>query len=52
MAITHVFKGDSDIYGTFAYMENDELVVGDHSADSLLSVKYLWQKYSARYPHG
>ena len=30
MAITHVFKGDSDIYGTFAYMENDELVIGEN----------------------
>ena len=28
--ITHVFKGLSDCYGTFAYMENDELVVGEN----------------------
>lgn len=28
--ITHVFKGNSDIFGTFAYMENDELVVGEN----------------------
>lgn len=33
MAITHVFKGDSDIYGTFAYMENDELVIGVNIGD-------------------
>ena len=33
MAITHVFKGDSDIYGTFAYMENDELVIGVNAGD-------------------
>ena len=33
MAITHVFKGDSDIYGTFAYMENDELVIGVNTGD-------------------
>ena len=43
MAITKVFKGLSDCYGTFAYIENDDLVVGDHSADSLLSVKYLYR---------
>ena len=43
MAITKVFKGLSDHYGTFAYIENDDLVVGDHSADSLLSVKYLYR---------
>ena len=30
MAITKVFKGLSDCYGTFAYMENDELVVGEN----------------------
>jgi hypothetical protein len=28
--ITHVFKGNSDIFGTFAYMENDELVIGEN----------------------
>ena len=28
--ITHVFKGDSDTYGTFAYMENGELVIGEN----------------------
>lgn len=33
MAITKVFKGDSDIYGTFAYMENDELVIGVNAGD-------------------
>ena len=33
MTITHVFKGDSDIYGTFAYMENDELVIGVNTGD-------------------
>ncbi len=31
--ITKIFKGRSDIYGTFAYMENDELVIGEQSAD-------------------
>ena len=31
MAITHVFKGKSDIYGTFAYIENNELVVGENA---------------------
>ncbi len=31
--ITHAFKGRSDIYGTFAYMENDELVIGENAAD-------------------
>lgn len=30
MAITKVFKGLSDCYGTFAYIENDELVVGEN----------------------
>lgn len=30
MAIAKIFKGDSDIYGTFAYMENDELVIGEN----------------------
>jgi hypothetical protein len=30
MAITKIFKGLSDRYGTFAYMENDELVVGEN----------------------
>lgn len=43
MAITKIFKGLSDCYGTFAYMENDALVVGDHSADSVLSAKYLYR---------
>ena len=38
MAITHVFKGKSDIYGTFAYIENNELVVGEN--DSLESGCY------------
>ena len=33
MAITKTFKGDSDIYGTFAYMENDELVIGVNTGD-------------------
>ena len=33
MAITKVFKGLSDCYGTFAYMENDELVVGENWLD-------------------
>jgi hypothetical protein len=28
--ITHVFKGNSDIFGTFAYIENDELVIGEN----------------------
>lgn len=28
--ITHIFKGDSDTYGTFAYMEDDELVIGEN----------------------
>lgn len=28
--ITHVFKGNSDVFGTFAYMENDELVIGEN----------------------
>lgn len=28
--ITHVFKGASDVFGTFAYMENDELVIGEN----------------------
>lgn len=32
MAITHVFKGRSDIYGTFAYIENNELVVGENAS--------------------
>lgn len=30
MAITKVFKGLSDCFGTFAYMENDELVIGEN----------------------
>lgn len=30
MAITKVFKGNSDIYGTFAYMENDRLIIGEN----------------------
>ena len=30
MAITKTFKGDSDIYGTFAYMENDRLIIGEN----------------------
>ena len=34
MAITKVFKGDSDIYGTFAYMENDRLIIGEHRGSS------------------
>ena len=29
-AITKIFKGLSDCYGTFAYMENDELVIGEN----------------------
>ena len=33
MAITKVFKGLSDCFGTFAYMENDELVVGETIVD-------------------
>ena len=33
MAITKIFKGDSDIYGTFAYMENDELMIGVNTGD-------------------
>ena len=33
MAITKIFKGLSDSYGTFAYMENDELVVGETLLD-------------------
>lgn len=38
MAITHVFKGKSDIYGTFAYIENDKLVVGENATlDPVLS---------------
>jgi hypothetical protein len=32
MAITHVFKGRSDIYGTFAYIEDNELVVGENTS--------------------
>ncbi len=31
--ITKVFKGLSDCFGTFAYMENDELVVGETIVD-------------------
>ena len=33
MAITKVFKGLSDCYGTFVYMENNELVVGENWLD-------------------
>ena len=33
IAITKIFKGLSDCYGTFAYMENDELVVGETIVD-------------------
>ena len=33
MAITKVFKGLSDCYGTFAYMENNELVIGENVLD-------------------
>ena len=33
MAITKVFKGLSDCFGTFAYMENDELVIGETIVD-------------------
>lgn len=32
MAITHVFKGRSDIYGTFAYIEDNELVIGENAS--------------------
>lgn len=32
--ITHVFKGLSDIYGTFAYMENDRLIIGENRVNS------------------
>ena len=40
MAITHVFKGRSDIYGTFAYIENNELVVGENATlDPVLSYR-------------
>lgn len=34
MAITKIFKGDSDIYGTFAYMENDRLIIGENRGSS------------------
>jgi hypothetical protein len=34
--ITHVFKGLSDYCGTFAYMENDELVIGENSHDQVV----------------
>jgi hypothetical protein len=32
MAITHVFKGASDNCGTFAYIENGALVVGENAS--------------------
>ena len=38
MAITHVFKGRSDSSGTFAYIENDQLVVGDNT-----TLEYLFK---------
>lgn len=33
MAITKIFKGLSDCHGTFAYMENNELVIGENVLD-------------------
>ena len=29
MVVEHVFKGTPDTYGTFAYLTNNELVVGE-----------------------
>ena len=40
MAITKIFKGRSDIYGTFAYIENDVLVVGENI---FRGAKYLFR---------
>jgi hypothetical protein len=40
MAITHVFKGRSDIYGTFAYTVNDQLVIDENATlETVLSYR-------------